>query len=147
MEVPLLFYFLLFAVAFLYSSVGHGGASGYLALMAMFSVAPEIMKPTALLLNIFVSLTAFIQYYRAGYFQWKLFLPFALTSVPLSFVGGMMHIDGDIYKQILGILLLIPVIRFIGFGNKEVNTKRPFHFYWALMIGAVIGLLSGMIGI
>jgi uncharacterized membrane protein YfcA len=147
MEIPLIFYFLLFAVAFLYASVGHGGASGYLALMAMFNIAPEVMKPTALLLNIFVSLTAFIQYYRSGHFQWKLFLPFAITSVPLSFVGGLIHIGGDIYKQILGILLLIPVVRFIGFGNKDVDRVEPFQFYWALVIGGLIGLLSGMIGI
>ena len=147
MEIPLIFYFLLFAVAFLYSSVGHGGASGYLALMALFNFAPEVMKPTALLLNIFVSMIAFIQYFRGGYFRWKLFLPFAIASIPFSFLGGMINIGGDIYKQILGILLLFPVIRFIGFGNKDVAVTRPFQIYWALLIGGVIGLLSGMIGI
>ena len=147
MEIPIIFYFLLFVVAFLYSSVGHGGASGYLALMALFNFAPEVMKPTALLLNIFVSMIAFIQYYRSGYFHWKLFFPFALASIPLSFLGGMIHIGGDIYKQILGILLLFPVIRFIGFGNKEVAVTRPVQLYWALLIGGIIGLLSGMIGI
>jgi uncharacterized protein len=147
MEIPVLFYFLLFIVAFLYSSVGHGGASGYLALMALFSVAPEVMKPTALLLNIFVSFTAFIQYYRSGAFEWKMFYPFAITSVPLSFLGGTISISSDVYKQILGILLLIPVIRFIGFGNRDVEQKRPVELWLALIIGACIGFLSGMIGI
>ena len=80
METILLFYLLLFLVAFLYSSVGHGGASGYLALMALFSVAPEVMKPTALLLNLFVSVVSFFQFYRGGYFKWKIFWPFALAS-------------------------------------------------------------------
>ena len=147
MEIPILFYILLFIVAFLYSSVGHGGASGYLALMALFSVAPEVMKPTALLLNIFVSLIAFNQYYRSGAFHWKLFYPFAVTSVPFSFLGGTISISGDVYKQILGILLLIPVIRFIGFGNRDVEHKRPVKLLIALLIGACIGFLSGMIGI
>ena len=134
MEIPILFYILLFIVAFLYSSVGHGGASGYLALMALFSVAPEVMKPTALLLNIFVSLIAFIQYYRSGAFHWKLFYPFAVTSVPFSFLGGTISISGDVYKQILGILLLIPVIRFIGFVNQDVEHKRPVKLLIALSI-------------
>ena len=147
MEIPVLFYILLFVVAFLYSSVGHGGASGYLALMALFSVAPEVMKPTALLLNIFVSFIAFIQYYRSGAFHWKMFYPFAITSIPFSFLGGRISISSDVYKQILGILLLIPVIRFLGFGNREVEHKRPVRLLIALVIGACIGFLSGMIGI
>ncbi|MDX2046054.1 MAG: TSUP family transporter, partial [Chitinophagaceae bacterium] len=88
----LIFYFLLFLVAFLYSSVGHGGASGYLALMAIFSIAPDVMKPTALLLNLFVSLTSFIQFYRGGHFKWKIFLPLAIASVPMAFLGGLIAV-------------------------------------------------------
>src|SRR5437868_1287525 len=107
-ESFLLFYFLLFLIAFLYASVGHGGASGYLALMAIFSVTPEVMKPTALLLNLFVSLTAFIQFYRGKHFNWKIFLPFAIASVPMAFLGGLIVVDGNIYKKILGLLLIIP---------------------------------------
>src|SRR5918995_6809823 len=97
-----LFYCLLFLVAFLYASVGHGGASGYLALMAIFSIAPDVMKPTALLLNLFVSLTSFIQFYRGGHFKWKLFLPFAIASVPLAYLGGLITVDAEVYKKILG---------------------------------------------
>ncbi|MET0466667.1 MAG: sulfite exporter TauE/SafE family protein [Chitinophagaceae bacterium] len=138
---------LLFAVAFLYSSVGHGGASGYLALMAMFSVAPAVMKPTALLLNLFVALTSFIFYYQGKYFNKKLFLPLALASIPMAFVGGSMVIHSDVYRKMLAIFLLIPVIRFIFFTDIKVNeTARP-KTGWLLLIGGSIGLLSGMLGI
>jgi len=89
MDTLAIFYCLLFLVAFLYASVGHGGASGYLALMALFSVTPEVMKPTALLLNLFVSLTSFIQFCRGGHFRWKVFWPFAVGSIPLSYLGGL----------------------------------------------------------
>src|SRR6188472_1884362 len=109
MENIYLFYGLLFLVAFLYASVGHGGASGYLALMAIFGMAPGLMKPTALLLNLFVSLIAFIQFYRGGHFKSKIFLPLAAASVPLAFLGGMVEVNALIYKKILGFLLLIPV--------------------------------------
>ncbi len=147
MEIIYLFYILLFCVAFLYASVGHGGASGYLALMAIFSIAPDVMKPTALLLNLFVSLTSFIQFYRGGYFRTKLFLPFALASVPFAFIGGMISIDASMYKQVLGWLLLLPVIRFFFFNNVEVKEQKDYSLIIVLAIGAVIGFLSGLIGI
>lgn len=143
----IIFYSLLFLVAFLYASVGHGGASGYLALMVIFSIAPEVMRPTALLLNLFVSLTSFIQFYRGKHFTWKLFLPLAIASVPLAFVGGLIVVDGTIYKKILGLLLLIPIIRFLFFPNFTVTDIRKPNTALSLLIGAVIGLLSGMIGI
>src|ERR1041384_2519885 len=109
MDSIFLFYILLFIVAFLYSSVGHGGASGYLALMALFSVAPDVMKPTALLLNLFVSLTSFTFYYRGNYFNRKLFLPLALASVPMAYIGGTMALHSEVYRKMLGVFLLIPV--------------------------------------
>ena len=143
----ILFYVLLFVVAFLYASVGHGGASGYLALMALFAVSPAVMKPTALLLNLFVSSTSFLQFYRAGHFKWKLFWPFAAASVPLSFIGGTMAIESAVYKKILGALLLVPVIRFFFFKNTDPKDFRKANIPLALFIGGVIGLLSGMIGI
>lgn len=146
-ESFILFYCLLFIVAFLYASVGHGGASGYLALMAIFSISPAIMKPTALLLNLFVSSTSFIQFYRGGHFKWKTFWPFALASIPLSFVGGLMAIESSIYKKILGLLLLIPVIRFFFFKNTDPKDFKPSNIPLSLTIGGAIGLLSGMIGI
>ncbi len=147
MESLILFYILLFLVAFLYSSVGHGGASGYLALMAIFSITPDVMKPTALLLNLFVSLTSFIQFYRGKHFNWKIFLPFAITSVPMAYVGGLITVDDNIYKKILGILLIIPIIRFLFFANIKVEEIRKSNFILSLFIGAAIGFLSGLIGI
>lgn len=146
-EVSLLFYCLLFVVAFLYASVGHGGASGYLALMALFSMPSELMKPTALILNIFVSIIAFVQFYKARHFLWKLFLPLAITSVPLAFVGGLITIEQDLYKKILGIMLLFAIVRFIGFRKADLETHKKHSVPLALFIGAVIGLISGMIGI
>ena len=142
-----LFYILLFVVAFLYASVGHGGASGYLALMAIYSVTPAVMRPTALLLNLFVSLTSFIQFYRGGHFKWKTFLPFALASIPLSFVGGMISVDSSIYKKLLGILLLFPIARFLFLPNADPSEMKESKLVPSLIIGGIIGLLSGMIGI
>lgn len=147
MDIGFFFPFLLFVVAFLYASVGHGGASGYLALMALFGAAPEMMKPTALLLNLFVSGVAFLQFYRSGFFRWKLFLPFALASVPLSFVGGLVVIDGSVYKKLLGFLLLIPIARFLFIRTNEGREERPASVPLSLLIGGVIGFLSGLIGI
>jgi uncharacterized protein len=147
MESILLFYVLLFLVAFLYASVGHGGASGYLALMAIFSIAPEVMKPTALLLNLFVSLTSFIQYYRGKHFNFRLFLPFALSSVPMAYLGGRITLDTYYYKKILGVLLIIPIVRFLFFGNIAVAEIKKPNMILSLLIGAAIGFLSGMIGI
>jgi len=147
MDSLYLFYGLLFLVAFLYASVGHGGASGYLALMAIFSVAPDVMKPTALMLNLFVSLTSFIQFYRGGHFQWKIFLPLALASVPFAFLGGMVTVDADIYKKILGVLLLLPIIRFLFFRNAGVTEMKKPDMAISLLTGATIGFLSGLIGI
>src|ERR1700741_2203523 len=131
---PILFYILLFLVAFLYASVGHGGASGYLALMALFSISPEVMKPTALLLNLFVSLTSFIQFYRGKHFNWKIFLPFAIASVPMAYAGGLITMDGDIYKKILGVLLLVPIARFLFFANIKVEELRKSNPYLSILI-------------
>lgn len=143
----ILFYVLLFVVAFLYASVGHGGASGYLALMAIFSIAPEVMKPTALLLNLFVSLTAFIQFYRGNHFIRKIFLPLALASVPMAFLGGMLVVEASLYKRILGLFLLIPVIRFLFYANTPARELKKSNAGLSLIIGAAIGFLSGLIGI
>ena len=106
---PTLFYVFIPLIAFLYSSVGHGGASGYLALMAVFSFPSELMKQTALLLNLFVAGISFFQYYKAGHFNKKLFLYFALGSVPTAFIGGMWSLDPWLYKKILGFILFFAI--------------------------------------
>ena len=133
-------------VAVLYSSVGHAGASGYLAVMALLSVAPEISKPTALTLNIFVAIIATVQFYRAGYFDWRTFLSFAITSVPFAFIGGMIHLPVDWHKKLLGAVLLFTAFRFLW---KFVSTDEPkqVNLGLALAIGALLGLLSGLTGV
>jgi len=142
-----LFYFFLFILAFLYAAVGHGGASGYLALMALYGIAPQEMKPTALVLNLFVSMTSFIQYYRGHYFKRNLFLMVAVASVPMAFIGGMITLEDHLYKRLLGLLLLFPIVRFFFFRSPAENELKPYNNLGALAIGAVVGLLSGMIGI
>jgi hypothetical protein len=147
MGTLIIFYGLLFVVAFLYASVGHGGASGYLALMALFSISPEVMKSTALLLNLFVSLVSFIQFYRGGHFKWDIFLPLAIASMPAAFAGGLISIDATLYKQLLGLLLLIPVSRFLFFQYIQVTTCKKSSLPLSILIGALIGFVSGLIGI
>lgn len=146
MEV-LIFYILLFIVALLYASVGHGGASGYLALMAIFGMQADTMKSSALMLNLFVSLVAFIQFYKGGHFHFRSFLPFAFASIPLSFVGGMIHIDSRIYKILLGIFLIFAVIRMLFFDDLKSNKTVSPSLQISLLIGGGIGLLSGLLGI
>ncbi len=137
------------AAALLYSSVGHGGASGYLAVMALAGLAPEVMKPAALLLNIFVSTIAMARFYRAGSFSWDIFWPFALTSVPFAFLGGTMSLPGHVYKQIVGIVLVISAYLLFRYTQREthVDDKKKIRTPTALSIGAGIGLLSGMTGV
>ena len=142
-----LFLCLLPIVAFLYASVGHGGASGYLALMALFSFAPESMKPTALLLNLFVAGIAFYHYYRAGHFNKKLFLAFAVASIPLAFVGGMITIDASIYKKILAVLLVFAILKMLNVFGKESDRIKDIKIWQGLVVGGVIGFFSGLIGI
>lgn len=143
----ILFTILLFAVAFLYASVGHGGASGYLALMALFGFSTVFMRSSSLVLNVFVSLVAFIQFYRAGFFRWRLFLPFIILSVPAAFAGSLVQLEDAIFKNILGIVLLFPILRLLGILGREQEEKRPVHIPAALVAGGLIGYLSGMIGI
>lgn len=142
-----LFYILLALVAFLYASVGHGGASGYLALMAIWGFAPDLMKPTALLLNLFVAAMAFFQYYRGGHFRWKLFLPMAIASVPMAYFGGTIGLEDAVYKRILGLLLLIPIARFFFFAKADDHPNKASNTVGLVIIGSAIGLLSGLIGI
>lgn len=141
------FLILLFIVALLYASVGHGGASGYLALMAIYGFAPQEMKSSALILNLFVSLTSFLLFYKGGHFKWKLFLPFAIASIPFSFLGSTIVLDPNVYKKILGILLLFPVMRFFFFPNPKEEDMQPAKWMLSIFIGATIGFLSGLIGI
>ena len=136
---------LLAIMAFLYASVGHGGASGYLAIMAIFAIAPPVMKQMALLLNLGVSLMSFIAFYRQGYFKWNLFWPFALGSIPAAFLGARIPLTDSTYKQILGACLFLAVIRMVV--TLKESEPRRLNLGLGVLSGSVIGLLSGMIGI
>ncbi len=135
-----------FAVAILYSSVGHGGASGYLAVMALLAVAPNVTRPAALVLNLFVASIAFVQFYRAGHFDWKVFLPFAAASIPMAFVGGMIQLPTGVYKIILGAVLMLAAIR-LAIDLKTTGEPRAPQVWLALLIGASLGLVSGLVGV
>jgi len=132
----------------LYASVGQAGASGYLAAMALFSIAPTVMKPTALALNILVATITTIKFYRANCFSWPVFWPFALTSVPFSFFGGTLSLPGSIYKPIVGIILIFAAYRlFIAQPVNSASAVKPIPLWAAFIAGAVIGLLSGLTGV
>lgn len=142
-----LFLVSLFVVAFLYSSVGHGGGTGYLALLALFGIAPLFMKSTALILNVFVSAIAFFSYYKAGYFKWKLIYPFLVTSIPFAYLGALIRVNPSTYKMILGIFLLLAVARMMLVPKAMTEASVKISYPLALLIGAILGLFSGMIGI
>jgi len=142
-----LFLAILPIISFLYSSVGHGGASGYLALMALFSFAPENMKPTALLLNLFVAGISFYYYYKEGYFNKKLFLVFAVASVPMAFIGGTIEVDASIYKKVLALLLIFAILKMLNVFGKENDQTKEARLWQGLVVGGVIGFFSGLIGI
>jgi uncharacterized membrane protein YfcA len=142
---------MLFVVAFLYASVGHGGASGYIAVFTLFNIAAKDYKPLVLVLNIIIASIAFIQYYRAGYFRWRLAYPFLLASVPAAFLGSYLAVHNKLYNIFLGIALIIPIIRFLGFGVKEKSNfdaeKLKNQLPLMLLIGVVIGFISGLLNI
>jgi len=134
-----------FLIALLYSSVGHAGASGYIAVMALFSVAPEIIKPTALMLNILVASIGSWQFWRAGHFSWALFWPFALLAVPLAFLGGALNLPAPGLKLALGMVLLFSAANFLLRPTADAPTNPPAAPV-ALGSGAGIGLLAGLTG-
>lgn len=147
MDTGLLILFSLLVIGFLYSSVGHGGASGYIALLSLFGIMPAQYKSLILILNIIVASLAFIQFYRAGFFKWGLCRPFIIASIPFAFLGSKIPIHDEYYNLFLGIALIFPIIRLLGFfpSDKEKNKALPLKA--ALIIGAIIGLVSGILSI
>ena len=137
---------LIFCAAVLYSSVGHAGASGYLAAMALMSVAPADMKPIALTLNILVATVATLRFYLAGSFSWRILWPFIVTSIPCAFLGGAWTIPGTLYKQIVGAVLIFSSYRLLRGSFKDVAVDKAPPIILALVCGAGIGLLSGLTG-
>jgi len=142
---------LILAAAALYSSVGHAGASGYLAALALFGLAPATMKPTALCLNVLVAFIATFRFWRAGCFHWPLFWPFAVASIPLAFVGGAITLPTTIYKQIVGLTLLYAAVRLFLFTRAKAEaaaaTTRDAPLAPSMLSGGLIGLLSGLTGV
>lgn len=142
-----LFLILIFLLAVLYASVGHGGASGYLALMVLFNFAPEFLRPSALVLNIFVSSVALFSYFKNGHFQLKLLIPFIVTSIPVAFIGGAITANPKTYKIILSIFLLIAIARMVFQPKNSTNEIRKVNKFGAYIIGIFLGFFSGLIGI
>jgi hypothetical protein len=135
--------------AFVYATVGHGGASAYLAVMALAGVAPQDMRPIALLLNVMVSTIATFKFHRAGHFRWRLFWPFAVVSVPMAFAGGAITLPGAAYKILVGVVLLYAgwQLWLSARAGDEIRPLRDPPLGWAMGIGAAMGLLAGLTGV
>ncbi len=139
---------LILLMAMLYSSVGHAGASGYLAAMALFGLAPHEMKPAALALNVLVATIATVQFHRAGCFSARLFIPLVLASAPLAFLGGMWVLPDHLYKPVIGMLLIYAAAwSFIGARQARTSVIREAPVSMLIPAGAAIGLLSGLTGV
>jgi uncharacterized membrane protein YfcA len=138
----------IFLVAALYSTVGHAGASGYLACMALAGLPAAVMKPTALALNVVVATIATWKYVRAGYFKWRTLWPFVLTSVPFSFLGGAVVLPGTLYRRAVGVVLVYAAVRLLlsaARADERPIVEPPIPS--ALATGAVMGFVSGLTGV
>lgn len=137
----------LLTVGFLYASVGHGGASGYIAIFSLFGIAVSTYKPLVLVMNIIIAGIAFIQFSRAGYFKWKLCWPFLITSIPAAFIGSAITVQAHVYNLLLGLALVFPIVRLLGLIQYRQKEIKIIKLIPALLIGAAIGLVSGMLNI
>lgn len=135
--------------AFLYASVGHGGASAYIAAMALAGIAPAELRPVALQLNILVSAIATVKFWRAGHFRWPLFWPFAAVSIPAAYLGGAVTLPGSAYKVLVGAVLLYAgwQLWWSARAGEELRPSRPLPVALAMAIGAGLGVLSGLTGV
>ena len=135
--------------AFGYASVGHGGASAYIAAMALAGVAPAEMRPVALVLNVVVSSLASWKFWRAGHFRWRLFWPFAVVSIPMAYLGGAITLPGQAYKIVVGAVLLYAAWQLwrSARAGEEMRAVRAPPLASAMAIGALLGLLAGLTGV
>ncbi|MCC2636997.1 MAG: sulfite exporter TauE/SafE family protein [Moraxellaceae bacterium] len=147
LEAVVLLALLMFLAALLYASVGHAGASGYLAAMALFGLAPLVMKPSALMLNVIVASIASVKFLRAGCFSPALFWPLALAAVPMAYLGGLVTLPPAAYKPMLGVVLLYSAWRFLARPVTDPLQPQPPGLPGLLLAGAGIGLLSGLTGV
>lgn len=147
MSVEVLLLLCLLVVGFLYASVGHGGASGYIAIFSLFHIAMPAYKPWVLVMNVVIASMAFIQFYRSGHFRWKHCWPFLITSIPFAYLGSQMAVQTRWYNLFLGLALVFPVIRLLGFKPKEKQQTKDVSLPAALVLGAILGYVSGMLNI
>jgi uncharacterized protein len=148
-DIQLIDYFVglgLFIGAILYTSVGHGGASAYIAIMSLFGVPPASIKPTALSLNILVSSYTSVRYIKAKLYDLKLAIPLLLGAIPCAFIGGWLNLPSTIYKPIVGVVLLYSAYRFISVKPQEEKPPRRYNKLLAVLVGGLIGFLSGLTG-
>ncbi|MFN2383808.1 MAG: sulfite exporter TauE/SafE family protein [Gemmatimonadota bacterium] len=135
-------------VAALYASVGHGGASGYIAVMALAGIAPAVLRPSALALNVIVSSLAGLHFWRAGHFRWRLLWPFAITSIPAAFLGGWLTLPDPVYKRLVGGVLLVAAgWLFRTAARPRDQDVHPPPVWVAAGFGVVLGLLAGLTGV
>ena len=132
-------------IAFLYSSVGHGGASGYIAMMTLLNIAPAEIKPVALVLNILVATIGSWQFWRAGHSSWRLIWPFVIFSCPLAYLGGYLSVPAPLLKITIGTILLFSAAHFLFRPSADSVTHEPSKVV-SMILGAVLGLLSGLTG-
>ena len=136
----------LFLGAILYTSVGHAGASAYIAVMTLFDLPPVVIRPTALTLNIFVSSFTSLRYIKSNFFNKTLFLFLIIGSVPAAYIGGGINLSGDVYRPVIGVLLLLSGLRFLIQALQTDKAHREVNKPLAIFMGACVGLLSGITG-
>ena len=142
---------LFFGAAVLYSSVGHAGASAYLAAMGLLGVSPDVARPTALALNIVVASFVTFRFWRRGHVSWRTLAPFLVGSIPLAFIGGSLPISGALYKQLVGVVLIVAAVQLARSARRAArqdtgHAEPRVPVLPAVAIGAAIGLLSGLTG-
>ncbi len=137
---------LFFAAALLYASVGHAGASAYLAAMALLGLAPDVMRPTALTLNLFVASVVVVRFARAGHLPWRQLMPLVIGSIPAAFVGGVIDLPGEIYRPLVAIVLLAGAWRLATARSPETDGGTGVPLVAGVAAGAIIGLLAGLTG-
>ena len=138
----------IFAAAALYSSVGHGGASAYIVLMALSGLAPEEIRPAALVLNILVAGVGAFRFVRAGRFDLGTFWPFAMTAIPAAYLAGRFDVPEAVYRPLLAIALGAAALRYLVWPQLDaIKTARSPPIVLALPVGAALGALAGLTGI
>lgn len=146
--ISIAFILCLACVAFCYAAVGHGGASGYIAVFVLFEMVSPSMKSFVLLMNLAVASISFYQYYLQGHFNLKYFLPFGLGAMPMAYIGANFKIDTHIYQYLLAVFLLFSVIYLLGFLEQLQRHFQLHYNQWrALILAMLLGFISGVIGV